>query len=147
MCSAPYLDSKEQTTTIIAIVFAALGGYIESIGYTKLLNLFIGPMSGNTVVLATSAGAGDGALAATRGVTIAVFMGGVVLGTVVRHVMKRSEILYAGPALFLLEAAFLVVFYVLGQYVIPPESMSATGWAFYVLMPPAVLSMAIQAGG
>lgn len=136
----------DQASIIITALFASLGGYVEAIGYSKLFGLFIGPMSGNTVVLATSGGAGQGGIAGTRAATIAVFVFGVFLAVSMRNCLKRIEFHYFNVVLFLVEAFGLLLFFLFDRLIIDHSTESATGPSFYLLMPPAVLAMAIQSG-
>ena len=56
----------------IALLFAWIGGYVEAIGYITLFNIFVGPMSGNTIVLGVTASALNWSIALTRLATIGV---------------------------------------------------------------------------
>ena len=64
----------------LAIVLAAIGGWVDAIGFLTLFGLFTAHLSGNTARLGVALGRGEGSTALTYAVPIVVFFAGAVLG-------------------------------------------------------------------
>ncbi|MGH6985659.1 MAG: YoaK family protein [Caulobacteraceae bacterium] len=93
---------------ILAILLMALAGFIATIGFLRLGGYFVSFMSGNSTHLATDWALGDVAGALRAGTLVAVFVGGVFVGSLLTHGFPnwhRPAILWIDAALLALVAA------------------------------------------
>ena len=67
----------------MAVLLAALAGYVDSIGFLQLGGLFVSFMSGNTTRMAAGLAQGDWRLAGTAGLILLLFVTGAMLGALV----------------------------------------------------------------
>ncbi|MEH6663982.1 MAG: YoaK family protein [Brevundimonas sp.] len=91
----------------MAVLLAALAGYVDSIGFLQLGGLFVSFMSGNTTRMAAGLAQGDWRLAGTAGLILLLFVAGAMLGALVAAgagPRSRSRVLTA-EAVLLLAAA------------------------------------------
>ena len=88
----------------LAAAFSAVAGYVDAIGFLLTGGFFVSFMSGNTTRLAIGVASGSAAAGLAAGL-IALFVGGVVLGTLVgRRWPARRH-----PAVLLLVTVLLAV--------------------------------------
>ncbi|MBE7186308.1 MAG: DUF1275 family protein, partial [Methylobacterium mesophilicum] len=87
---------------VLAASLAALGGYVDAIGFLKLGGLFVSFMSGNSTRLAVGL-ARDPSEAAIAAALIASFVGGVVAGSLLAAAAGAAR----KPAVLALAAALL----------------------------------------
>ncbi|QGU05247.1 YoaK family protein [Corynebacterium comes] len=73
----------------LAVSFAFIAGFVDSIGFLFLGGVFLSFMSGNTTRIATSAVEGNADLAVLAGSAVAFFLLGVMEGALVRRLAKR----------------------------------------------------------
>lgn len=67
----------------MAVLLAALAGYVDSIGFLQLGGLFVSFMSGNTTRMAAGLAQGEWGLAGTAGLILLLFVIGAMLGALV----------------------------------------------------------------
>jgi uncharacterized membrane protein YoaK (UPF0700 family) len=93
---------------ILAICLTALAGYVDAIGFMKLGGFFVSFMSGNSTRLAVGAAQGTGE-ATVAGSLIALFVAGVIIGSMTGHFAqaRRREVVLALVAFLLAAAAIL----------------------------------------
>lgn len=73
----------------LAVAFAFIAGFVDSIGFIFLGGVFLSFMSGNTTRIATSAVEGDAGLAWLAGSAVVLFLLGVMEGALVRRIAMR----------------------------------------------------------
>lgn len=73
----------------LAVSFAFIAGFVDSIGFLFLGGVFLSFMSGNTTRIAAAVVDGNGELALLAGSAVLFFLIGVMEGAVVRRVAKR----------------------------------------------------------
>ncbi|MDB5459797.1 MAG: hypothetical protein JWO72_1538, partial [Caulobacteraceae bacterium] len=94
----------DRPTRIFAAALSALAGFIDAVGFIKLGGFFVSFMSGNSTRLAVALAEGS---ALTGAELIAVFVAGVVLGSLVgtRAGANRPAVVLALVCLLLTLAA------------------------------------------
>jgi uncharacterized membrane protein YoaK (UPF0700 family) len=92
----------------LAICLTALAGYVDAIGFMKLGGFFVSFMSGNSTRLAVGMAQGTGE-ATVAGSLIALFVAGVIIGSMTGHFAqaRRREVVLALVAFLLAAAAIL----------------------------------------
>ena len=91
----------------MAVLLAALAGYVDSIGFLQLGGLFVSFMSGNTTRMAAGLAQGDWRLAGTAGLILLLFGAGARLGALVASGARphtRARVLAVEAALLLAAA-------------------------------------------
>ena len=91
----------------MAVLLAALAGYVDSIGFLHLGGLFVSFMSGNTTRMAAGLAQGDWRLAGTAGLILLLFVSGAMLGALVASgpgPRPRARVLAVEAALLLAAA-------------------------------------------
>ena len=73
----------------LAVSFAFIAGFVDSIGFIFLGGVFLSFMSGNTTRIATAAVDGNPDLAWLAGSAVIFFLLGVMQGALVRRLAKR----------------------------------------------------------
>jgi uncharacterized membrane protein YoaK (UPF0700 family) len=92
----------------LAVLLAVLAGYVDALGFISLGGFFVSFMSGNSTRLGIGIADGVPAFVATAGGLIALFVAGVVLGTLAAAGRgRRREIALGIATLLLLSAAAL----------------------------------------
>lgn len=84
------MHTKDQTSRNLAICLASLAGFLDAVGFLSLGGLFVSFMSGNSTRLGvdtTIASSGHTAMLAM--VLILLFVVGVMLGQILRHLRAR----------------------------------------------------------
>jgi uncharacterized membrane protein YoaK (UPF0700 family) len=127
----------------LAIVLAAIGGWVDAIGFLTLFGLFTAHLSGNTARLGVAIGQGEASTALTYAVPIVVFFGGAVLGVAfmtARHARGRG----AMAALLAVEATLVATFMVVGTLLRDAGDLTPRSAAYYGLAVLAVAAMGLQ---
>lgn len=75
--------NADRRTYTVAVILAALAGYVDAMGYLTLGGFFVSFMSGNTTRAGVFAAEGNLHLALVGGAIIALFVLGVVVGSLV----------------------------------------------------------------
>lgn len=91
----------------MAVLLAAVAGYVDSIGFLHLGGLFVSFMSGNTTRLAASLAGSDWLLAAKAALILCLFVFGAMLGALVAAgtgPRARARVLAVEAALLLIAA-------------------------------------------
>ena len=91
----------------MAVLLAALAGYVDSIGFLQLGGLFVSFMSGNTTRMAAGLAQGDWGLAGTAGLILLLFVIGAMAGALVASGggrRPRARVLAVEAALLLAAA-------------------------------------------
>lgn len=81
----------DRRAIILAACFSGLAGYIDALGFITLGGFFVSFMTGNTTRLGIEIAGGHGGGILLAGGILALFVGGVVLGTLVGHVAGRRR--------------------------------------------------------
>ena len=118
----------------IAVALAAVAGFVDAVGFITLHGLFIAHMSGNSVKFGVRVGQGDFSAAAPVGIAVALFVGGVAIGTVAAELAARTRARSVAAVVLGLQTTLIVAFMLYGS--------SARG--FYVLSALGILSMGMQ---
>ena len=127
----------------VAITLAAIGGWVDAVGFLVLFGLFTAHLSGNTDRLGVALGQGELATALTYAVPLGVFFGGVVLG--VAYITGRPDHRPRGlGGLLALEAALLAVFMGAGTLLRNAGDLTPHSLAYYGLAVAAVGAMGLQ---
>lgn len=85
------MNTLRARAVVLAIGLSGLAGYVDALGYLELHGTFIAFMSGNSTQLAVGLSNGGLGVAAGLGGIIALFVGGVILGTFAGHVVPRDR--------------------------------------------------------
>ncbi len=126
----------------VAITLAAIGGWVDAVGFLVLFGLFTAHLSGNTARLGVELGQGDAGLALTYAVPIIVFFLGVVAGIAyIGHAEPGSRRL--GPLLGV-ELTLLVLYLALGTVLRDAGDLTVRSGAYYALAVLAVAAMGLQ---
>lgn len=95
----------DRRSIALAVSLSALAGYVDALGFLSAGNFFISFMSGNSTRTGIAVGEGRfGAALLTSGV-VALFVGGVILGSLLGHRADHRR----RPAVLLLVALLLAV--------------------------------------
>lgn len=101
-----------QARSGLALGLAALAGFVDVQGFLSLSGIFVSSMSGNSTQLGARLAHGDPGLALIPAAVIALFVTGVVAGSLVarRHAGVRATAMLALVATLLLGAALAAAF-------------------------------------
>jgi uncharacterized membrane protein YoaK (UPF0700 family) len=127
----------------LAIVLAALGGWVDAVGFLTLFGLFTAHLSGNTARLGVAFGRGEMTTALTYAVPIIVFFGGAVLG-VAFMTARQARGRGAMAPLLAVEALLLAAFMTVGAVVRDAGDLTPRSAAYYGLAVLAVAAMGLQ---
>jgi uncharacterized membrane protein YoaK (UPF0700 family) len=98
----------ERSLIAVAIALAALGGFVDALGFLSMGGFFVSFMSGNTTRLAVSIGTGMDAPAWRAASLIGAFVTDVMIGTwIANAVPQRRKPAVLAAVTFLLFAAAL----------------------------------------
>lgn len=81
----------DRRAIILAACFSGLAGYIDALGFITLGGFFVSFMTGNTTRLGIELAGGHGGGILLAGAILALFVGGVVLGTLIGHWARRRR--------------------------------------------------------
>ncbi|WP_448663215.1 YoaK family protein [Sphingomonas sp. CJ20] len=106
------MHRTESPLVVIAVLLAALAGFVDALAFTSLGGFFASFMSGNSTRLGVGLGTGDGAVAAMAGALILSFVSGVILSSVIARAAGEGQrhAVMAAVTLLLLAAALLGTF-------------------------------------
>ena len=96
---------KNDAAFILALLLAALAGWVDAAGFSDASPLFLSFMSGNTVTLAVSLTHRNWSMARTIGAIIGLFTVGVTVGEAIRPAAGR----FGQPLILALEALLLAL--------------------------------------
>jgi uncharacterized membrane protein YoaK (UPF0700 family) len=96
---------KNFPSLTLAVVLAAIAGYVDAISYLHFTRLFVSFMSGNSTVFAIDIGQGVWGVALTPVVAIIAFVFGSFLGTLIKAGSGKWQI----PSILAAEAFLLVI--------------------------------------
>jgi len=128
----------------LAYLLAPVAGFVDAVGFITLAGIFVANMSGNTVRFAVDVGQGEWSDALTRGVPIVLFVVGVALAIGVVSAIGRRVTSSSLTPLLLVEAVLVAAFMLVGTLVFDGRLATGSSAEFYVLIPFAVIAMAIQ---
>ena len=127
----------------LAVVLAAIGGWVDAVGFLTLFGLFTAHLSGNTARFGVALGRGEAGTALTYAVPIVVFFAGAVIGVAfmsARHAQGRN----AMAPLLAVEAVLVAAFMVVGTVLRDAGDLTPRSAAYYGLAVLAVAAMGLQ---
>jgi uncharacterized membrane protein YoaK (UPF0700 family) len=126
-------------TSLRGVVLAAVGGYLDTLGFMMLGGLFVNHVTGNIVLAA----ADPGRESLPEIVMFPVFFVMVVVGTALAGRAERVKTSFGIPVALAAEAFFLLAFLILGRVLFPEPG--ASGMVAEIVVGAAgVSAMAIQ---
>ena len=84
-----------------------IAGFVDAVSYTELGAIFAANMTGNSVLFAIAAVRGESARAASYALTLAVFLAGAIISSLLRRITKQPAVALVGAAALLLVAALV----------------------------------------
>jgi uncharacterized membrane protein YoaK (UPF0700 family) len=81
----------DRRAIILAACFSGLAGYVDALGFITLGGFFVSFMTGNTTRLGIELAGGHGGGIALAGGILALFVAGVVLGSLIGHFAGRRR--------------------------------------------------------
>lgn len=126
----------------LALVLAAIGGWVDAVGFLVLFGLFTAHLSGNTARLGVALGQGELATALTYAVPIVVFFTAVVAGAA--YLTARPVSARRVAPLLAVEITLLTVFMVVGTVLRDSGDLTARSAGYYGLAVAAVAAMGLQ---
>ncbi len=127
----------------LAVVLAAIGGWVDAVGFLTLFGLFTAHLSGNTARLGVALGRGEASAALTYAVPIVVFFSAAVIGVAFLSV-RRAQGRGAMAPLLAVEAALIATFMIVGTIVRDAGDLTPRSTAYYGLAVLAVAAMGLQ---
>jgi uncharacterized membrane protein YoaK (UPF0700 family) len=131
------MTRSDRRTILLALGLAALAGYVDALGYLTLKGFFVSFMSGNSTRLAVGLAERSRQPVATAGALIALFVAGVVLGSIVSHVANRPRRAVLSLVALLLALAALSAS--------PAMQAMMSGWLAGDRLPIALMTLALGA--
>jgi uncharacterized membrane protein YoaK (UPF0700 family) len=127
----------------VAVALAAIGGFVDAVGFLTLFGLFTAHLSGNTARLGIDLGQDELSAALTYAVPIVGFFGAVLAGGLFCSVgdARRWNTL---RSLLAIETALLASFMVVGTAVRDHGDLTPRSGAYYLLAVVAVTAMGLQ---
>lgn len=130
----------------LALMLAAVAGFVDAVGYVVLRRLFVAHMSGNTAKRGVALGHGDLGAAVPLAVAPGLFVAGVAVGSVVCELAARRSARSPAALALLLQAALLAGFMAYGVRVVHHHAVADHSLGgFYALAALAILAMGVQA--
>ncbi len=99
--------ANEGRAALVARVLAAVGGYVDGVGFVALLGLFTAHQSGNSAGLGAALGGGEWGQVWRRGLAIGAYLVGVGLGTFVVELGRSRGVRSTGALVCVAEVAAL----------------------------------------
>lgn len=99
----------------LAVVLAAVGGYVDAVGYIALFRLFTAHQSGNSAGLGVAIGEGHWVEALHRMTSIGAFVLAVAVGALLIEVADRAGVRSTATVVLGLEAALLIAAVAVGR--------------------------------
>jgi uncharacterized membrane protein YoaK (UPF0700 family) len=129
--------------SLLAVVLAAVAGFVDVVGYLALFGIFTAHMSGNSAAFGAAVGRGPAAEIALRGLPILFFVVGVAVAGGVIELLARAKV--RSPTAVALSAEVLclvglMAYKSLGAH----QELRRNTVTFFVLVALAVGAMAIQ---
>lgn len=85
------MHSLPRSTVLLAVLFSALAGYVDAVGFMNLQGYFVSFMSGNSTRLGIALGQNDrGHIIQAFGL-IVMFLVGVICSSLIAHAAKQSR--------------------------------------------------------
>ena len=136
----------QRNQVILALLLAAVAGFVDAVGYLTLNHLFTAHMSGNSARLGVYAGLSDLAAAAPMAAAVLLFVIGIAAGTAVHEIAVRRGVRATTALLLGVQAVLLAAFIVYGRTVIDADGhVPVTSWRdFYLLSSLVILSIGFQ---
>jgi uncharacterized membrane protein YoaK (UPF0700 family) len=128
----------------LAYLLAPVAGFVDAVGFITLAGIFVANMSGNTVRFAVDVGRGEWGDALTRGAPILLFVVGVAFAIGVVTAIGRRFTPSSLTPLLTVEIVLIAAFMLVGTLVYDGRLATTNSPRFYVLIPFAVIAMAIQ---
>lgn len=129
----------------VAILLTWVAGCIDGIGYLVLFHLFTAHMSGNSVAFGVALARLQWSEVAHRGIPIALFVVGVMLGVLVLDIGKRRQARHGAAIAFGLEILCLLAFLLYGSSIFHHGAIQPSApWQYYLLAATAVVAMGLQ---
>ena len=124
---------------VVALVLAAVTGFVDAVAYDRFLGVFPANQSGNAVFLGVAIGGNTHSTGWQSGASMAAFALGVVVGELLR---RRVPARRAGAALLACEVVFLVAVVVIAG---PIDGVHLIGGAEgYLLIVLTSMAMGVQ---
>jgi len=128
----------------MAWILSLTAGWLSAVGYVVLYSTYIGPMSGNTITVASTLSQKEWNIALSRLATLGVYCFGTAAGAFIREICTLYKIKRVTSIFFGVELLCVGAFFFTGQFWVPPDSRTHEHWGFYVVMTPAVLALSFQ---
>ena len=128
---------------LLAVVLAAVAGFVDVVGYLALFGIFTAHMSGNSAAFGAAVGRGLVAEIALRGLPILFFVVGVAVAGAVIELLARADVRSPTAVALSAEVLCLVGLMAYSGLAVPGQVRRNTV-AFFVLVALAVGAMAIQ---
>jgi len=128
---------------LLAVVLAAVAGFVDVVGYLALFGIFTAHMSGNSAAFGAAAGRGLVTEAALRGLPILFFVAGVAVAGAVIEFLARGGVRSPTAVALSAEVLCLVALMAYAGFGAADEPRRGTV-GFFVLVALAVGAMAIQ---
>ncbi|MGH9116241.1 MAG: YoaK family protein [Acidimicrobiales bacterium] len=116
---------------LLAAVLAAVGGYVDAVGYIVLVRLFTAHQSGNSVALGVAIGQGDWLTAFHRVTPIAAYVVAVGIAAVAIEVGHRAGMRATATPVLAGEIALLCVAFAIGRTALVAGLIPAADVAAY----------------
>jgi uncharacterized membrane protein YoaK (UPF0700 family) len=141
----PHSLTASRPTARLAVLLAWVAGGVDAVGYLTLAHVFTAHMSGNSVGFGAALGQVRWDTVLQRGVPIAVFVVGIVAGTVIGEASDARGVRHPAVPVFGVEAALLAAFWLLGSPLLRDDEIAAgAAWQFYGLVALLTLAMGLQ---
>jgi uncharacterized membrane protein YoaK (UPF0700 family) len=129
----------------LAVVLASVAGFVDTVGYLTLYQLFTAHMSGNSARLGVELGGGELSAAVRYSVIIPLFVVGVAGGVALVEIAQRRSVRAPVAAALAVETLLLVVFMLAGSAMLergPVPQSPAVSYNLLISLP--VLAMGLQ---
>jgi uncharacterized membrane protein YoaK (UPF0700 family) len=129
----------------VALTLAAVGGFVDAVGYITLLGVFVAHMSGNSAAMGAHLGQGKTVAALARAAPIPLFVLGAAGGAVLIEVLARRGVRSTAAVVLSLEALLLLAVMLFGDAELSHGVVAGQrGWTFYVVIVLAATAMGLQ---
>jgi uncharacterized membrane protein YoaK (UPF0700 family) len=132
-------STQRRKKIYIAILLAAIAGFVDAAGYLALFHLFTAHMSGNSAAMGAFLGQNEWREALHRAFPIPVFVAGVVIGALLTEISLMHNFRSPFAVALATEAALLLLLMLFSDSI-----QTGTGWKFYALTALPALAMGVQ---